>query len=157
MQNVKLPIQLVVHCAIWYHLYNLKNEKKQPWRSVNFSKVTGSACNFTKIKTPPWVFFSFFKLHKWYQIAQSTTFRSARKSHDQYCFPMTTNESISRLMGPELFEQSNETSRDFPALQLTRLFLPHSVVSARYPVSRKLIHTVNENHKNIQNLRKDIS
>ena len=27
MQNVKLPIQLVVHCAIWYHLYNLKNEK----------------------------------------------------------------------------------------------------------------------------------
>ena len=32
-----------------------------------------SACNFTKINTPPWVFFTFFKLYKWYQIAQRTT------------------------------------------------------------------------------------
>ena len=33
------------------------------------------ACNFNKINTPPWVFFTFFKLHKWYQIAQRTTFK----------------------------------------------------------------------------------
>ena len=33
----------------------------------------GEACNFTKINTPPWVFFTFFKLYKWYQIAQRTT------------------------------------------------------------------------------------
>ena len=33
-----------------------------------------SACNFSKINTPPWVFFMFFKLYKWYQIAQRTTF-----------------------------------------------------------------------------------
>ena len=26
-------------------------------------------CNFTKSNTPPWVFFTFFKLYKWYQIA----------------------------------------------------------------------------------------
>ena len=26
------------------------------------------ACNFTKINTPPWVFFKFLKLYKWYQI-----------------------------------------------------------------------------------------
>ena len=32
------------------------------------------ACNFTKITTPPWVFFMFFKLYKWYQISQRTTF-----------------------------------------------------------------------------------
>ena len=25
-------------CAIWYHLYNLKNLKKHPLRSVTFSK-----------------------------------------------------------------------------------------------------------------------
>ena len=31
------------------------------------------ACNFTKINTPPWVFFTFFKLHKCYQIAQCIT------------------------------------------------------------------------------------
>ena len=29
----------VMLCAILYHFYNSKNVKKQPWRSVNFSKV----------------------------------------------------------------------------------------------------------------------
>ena len=33
-----------------------------------------TTCNFTKISTPPWVFFTFFKLYKWYQIAQRTTY-----------------------------------------------------------------------------------
>ena len=37
-------------------------------------KLQTSACNFTKINTPPWVFFTFFNLYKWYQIAQSTTY-----------------------------------------------------------------------------------
>ena len=46
-----------------------KNREKHPWWSVNFSKV-----NFAKINTPPWVFFTFFKSYKWYQIAQRTTF-----------------------------------------------------------------------------------
>ena len=36
--------------------------------------VKAEACNFTKINTPPWVFFTFFKLYKCYQIAQRTTF-----------------------------------------------------------------------------------
>ena len=31
------------------------------------------ACNFTKGNTPPWVFFTFLKLYKWYEIAQSIT------------------------------------------------------------------------------------
>ena len=31
--------------------------------------------NFTKSSTPPWVFFTFFKLYKWCQIAQSITYR----------------------------------------------------------------------------------
>ena len=38
-----------------------KKREKHPWRSVNF---------ITKINTPPWVFFTFFKLYKWYQIPQ---------------------------------------------------------------------------------------
>ena len=29
---------------------------------------------FAKINTPPWVFFTFFKLYKWYQILQRTTY-----------------------------------------------------------------------------------
>ena len=36
-------------------------------------KLQAAACNFTKINTPPWVFFTVFKLYKWYKIAQRTT------------------------------------------------------------------------------------
>ena len=32
------------------------------------------ACNFTKINTPPWMLFKFFKLYKWYQIAHRITY-----------------------------------------------------------------------------------
>ena len=42
-----------------------KKHEKHPWRSVNFS----DAYNFTKINTPPWVFFTFLKLYKRHQIA----------------------------------------------------------------------------------------
>ena len=47
-----------------------KKREKHPRRSVNFSKVEG--CNFTKINTPPWVFFAFFKLHKCYQTSNAS-------------------------------------------------------------------------------------
>ena len=42
--------------------------EKRPWWNVTF------ACHFTKSNTPPWVFFMFFKLKKWYQIAKRITF-----------------------------------------------------------------------------------
>ena len=38
---------IVVHCAFWYHLCNLKNMK------------TLISCNFTKSNTHPWVFSCF--------------------------------------------------------------------------------------------------
>ena len=41
-------------------------------RAARFGTI--NACNFTKCNTPPWVFFTFFKLYKWNQIAQSMTF-----------------------------------------------------------------------------------
>ena len=41
------------------------------------------ACNFAKINTLPWVFFMFFKLCKWYQIAQRTIFVAEYKSFSQ--------------------------------------------------------------------------
>ena len=59
-------------CQIWYHLHNLKKREKHPWKSDSFGKV--ARCNFTKSITPPWVFFTFFKLNKWYQIAQGITY-----------------------------------------------------------------------------------
>ena len=37
----------------------VKKREKHPWRSVTFSKVAG-------VSTPPWVFFTFFKLCIWY-------------------------------------------------------------------------------------------
>ena len=36
-------------------------------------KVLLKACNFTKSNTVPWVFCTFFKLYRFYQIAQNTT------------------------------------------------------------------------------------
>ena len=52
-------------CAIrfCYHLYNLKNVKN----------THGEVLLFNKSNTPPWVFFTFLNLYKWYQIAQSVT------------------------------------------------------------------------------------
>ena len=43
------------------------------WRTLHervllLVKLQSFACNFTKSFTPPWVFFTFFKLYKWYQI-----------------------------------------------------------------------------------------
>ena len=60
----------VMHCAILYHLYNLKNVKNTHGGVLLLVKLQAEACNFTKINTPPWVFLTFFKLFKWYQITQ---------------------------------------------------------------------------------------
>ena len=55
----------VMRCAIWNHLYNLKNVK---------NTHGGVLISVTKINTLPWVFFTFFQIYKWYQIAQRTTY-----------------------------------------------------------------------------------
>ena len=52
----------VVLCAIWYHSYNLKNVRNAHRGVLLSVKLQGSACNLTKSNTPPWVFFTFFKL-----------------------------------------------------------------------------------------------
>ena len=61
----------MVRWAIWYHLHNLKNVKKAHGGVLFLVKP--EACNFTKSNTPPWMFFTFLKLYKRYQIAQSIT------------------------------------------------------------------------------------
>ena len=62
-----------MRCAIWYHLYNLKNVKNTHGGVLILAKSQASACNFTKINTPQWAFFTFFKFKKWYEIALRTT------------------------------------------------------------------------------------
>ena len=48
-------VPYVVRCAIWYHLYNIKNTK-----NTHGGVLLLEACNFTKSNTPPWVFFIVF-------------------------------------------------------------------------------------------------
>ena len=61
--------------AIWYHLYNFKNMKNTDGGVLNLVKFKAKACKFTESNTPPSVFFTFFKLYKWYQMAQSVAYR----------------------------------------------------------------------------------
>ena len=49
----------VTCCAIWYHLYNLKNVKNSHGGVLVLLKLKASACNFTKINASPWVFSRF--------------------------------------------------------------------------------------------------
>ena len=49
----------------WKWFVQFKKRLKHPQRSLAFSKVAG------KSNTPPWGFFTFFKLYKWNEIVQA--------------------------------------------------------------------------------------
>ena len=57
VQKIGIQRQYVMRCAIWYHLYDLKNVKNTHGGVLILVK---SAWNFTKINTPAWVLFTFF-------------------------------------------------------------------------------------------------
>ena len=59
--TVQALVIFVMGCTIWYHFWY----------------------NFTEINTLPWTFFKFFKLCKWYQIAQRITFRILSNIYDR--------------------------------------------------------------------------
>ena len=65
---------IVIRCAIWYYLYKLRNVKNNHRGVLLLVKLQAKAYNFAKINSPQWVFFTFFKLYKKYQIAQSITY-----------------------------------------------------------------------------------
>ena len=62
-----------MRCTIWYHLHNLKNVKNAQGVVLFLVNLQVKAWNFTKGNTPPLMFFTFFKLYKWYQIARRIT------------------------------------------------------------------------------------
>ena len=72
--KLKLFEQFATFCAIGYHLYNFKNLKNTHGGVLLLVKLQAESFIFTKSNTPPWVFFTFFKLYRWYQIAQRITF-----------------------------------------------------------------------------------
>ena len=63
-----------VHYCILYHTWCIARFGSICTISKNVKNTHGGvlilACNLTKINTPRWVFFTFFRLYKWYQIAQ---------------------------------------------------------------------------------------
>ena len=63
----------------------LKNVKNTHGEVLLLGKLE---CTFTKSITPPWVFFTFFELYKWYQIAQ--------KRHIFTC-QIGKNENVSKI------------------------------------------------------------
>ena len=64
---------------IWYYIYNLKNVRNTHGGVLLLVKLHAKACNFTKSNTLPWLFFTFFILYEWYQIAQRTTYKETIK------------------------------------------------------------------------------
>ena len=60
--------------AFWYHLCYLKNIKSTHGGLLLSVKLYDEVCNFTKCNTRPWVFYTFLKLYKWSQVAQSITY-----------------------------------------------------------------------------------
>ena len=63
-------------------MYNLKNVKNTHGGVLILVKLLASACNCTKINNPSRVFFTFFKLCKWYQIAQRIIYANEDQSFD---------------------------------------------------------------------------
>ena len=62
--------------------YEKKFLQKLKWLNCfEANNIEASACNFTKINTPAWVFLTFFKLYKWHQIAQRITFKNPLTFH----------------------------------------------------------------------------
>ena len=78
-----------------------EKHEKQLCRCINFR-----ACKFSKINTPPWVFFMFFKLYKWYQIAQCITYVSILTTFTE--LPLSIITQHSRLINVTLFGSHGE-------------------------------------------------
>ena len=53
-ESILEPINtILVRCAIWYHLYNLKNVKNTHGGVLLLVKLQAEACNFTETNTRP--------------------------------------------------------------------------------------------------------
>ena len=68
-----------------------KKREKRPWRSVTFSSLQLVTKSYlqpvtkpkTKSNTPPLEFF-FFRLYKWYEVAQRTTYAESKSTYQIY-------------------------------------------------------------------------
>ena len=102
-------------------------------------------CYFqSKSNTPPWVFFTFFKLYEWYKIAQSTTFvfccsqtltESSNKgltySYFHYFYFLKTSGSKDKLLSKYL----TKTNFSFPATRVRKYVLPSRSMKQKHLIS----------------------
>ena len=79
-----------MHCAICYHLHNLQNVKN----NHGVLLLVKLQADLIKSNTPPWVFFTFFKLYKWYQIAERISSQYEALTHQRPKLPSYSNQSI---------------------------------------------------------------
>ena len=84
----------------WYCIDFCRDDAFLAWKlsSSNWC-VAAKACNFTKSNTPPWVFFTFFKLCKCYQIAQHMIFRK----RDYYKFFIPSDAGCHYFLNARFF------------------------------------------------------
>ena len=73
--HIKPNIYICGALRNWHHLYNLKNVKNSYGGVLILVRLQAEVGNFTEINIPPWVLFTFFKLYKWYQMAQCISYR----------------------------------------------------------------------------------
>ena len=65
----------VMLCPIWFYLYNFKNLKIIHRGVTLLVKLQTEGVAGWRNNTPPLMFFTFFKLQKWYQITQTIIYR----------------------------------------------------------------------------------
>ena len=104
--------------AIWYHLYDLKNVKNTHGGVLPLVKLQASICNFTKSNTHPWVFFTFLKLYKLYQIAESISYEIFNTFLMHFEIRMLFKISISALQNSSGTRKSHYLS----AINSSRVF-----------------------------------
>ena len=81
-------------CGIWYHLCNLKNVKNTHGGVLLLVTLQTLVCNSTKSNTLAWVFFTIFKLRKWYQIVQSITYLNSLSSLTHQFYQGTLENTV---------------------------------------------------------------
>ena len=77
---LNIAMRCVLNIAIWYQLHNFKNAKNTHEGALLLSIIKSS--------TLPWVFFTFFKLYKWYEFAQRITCILEYNDQLNFCTPV---------------------------------------------------------------------
>ena len=89
-----------MRCAIWHHPYNLKSMKNTHGGVLILVRLQAKACkawNFAKINATPWVFFTFLKFYRWYQIVQRITFVPSI-SYERYLQTQSYMDNMTKIV-----------------------------------------------------------